>query len=47
MRMASDIVHDLGLDENFLLADPWQQAVTREELGKLRIYVAYIYIVST
>ncbi|UKZ57310.1 hypothetical protein TrVGV298_011163 [Trichoderma virens] len=47
MRMAADIVHDLGLDEDFLTSDPWGQGVTEEELEKIRAYLAYVYLVST
>lgn len=45
LRMASDVVHDLCLDENFLASDTWE--VTDEELDKIRAYLAYVYLVST
>ncbi|KAL6851846.1 hypothetical protein J3F83DRAFT_757501 [Trichoderma novae-zelandiae] len=47
IRMAADIIHELGLDENFVASDLWGQAVTEEELDKIRAYLAYVYLVST
>jgi hypothetical protein len=45
--MAADIIHELGLDENFLASNLWGQGVTEEELDKIRAYLAYVYLVST
>ncbi len=48
MRMAADLVHNLHLDENFLIMpDPWGQEATDDELDKIRAYLAYVYMVST
>lgn len=47
MRMAADVVHDLGLDEDFLTSEPWEQDATDEELDKIRAYLAFVYIVTT
>ncbi|KAK1246141.1 hypothetical protein MKX07_005210 [Trichoderma sp. CBMAI-0711] len=47
IRMAADIIHELGLDENFLASNLWGQGVTEEELDKIRAYLAYVYLVST
>lgn len=45
--MAADIIHELGLDENFLASDMWVQGITEEELDKIRAYLTYVYLVST
>ncbi|PTB65557.1 hypothetical protein BBK36DRAFT_1202046, partial [Trichoderma citrinoviride] len=47
VRMAADIIHELGLDENFLASNVWGQRVTEEKLDKIRAYLAYVYLVST
>lgn len=47
IRMAADIIHELGLDENFLASDMWVQGITEEELDKIRAYLTYVYLVST
>ncbi|XWW95780.1 hypothetical protein V2A60_003747 [Cordyceps javanica] len=47
MRMASDIVHDLNLDENFLSSQLWGQGVRTDDLDRIRTYLAYVYLVST
>ncbi|OAA57760.1 hypothetical protein ISF_07001 [Cordyceps fumosorosea ARSEF 2679] len=47
MRMGSDIVHDLNLDENCLAFEPWEQGVRADDLDKIRTYLAYVYLVST
>lgn len=47
MRMASDLVHDLNLDDDFLSAPPWEQGVRVDDLDKIRVYLAYVYLVST
>ncbi|KAL7806658.1 hypothetical protein V8C44DRAFT_338519 [Trichoderma aethiopicum] len=47
IRMAADIIHELGLDENFLASDMWVQGITKEELDKIRAYLTYVYLVST
>ncbi|KAM3455356.1 hypothetical protein NHJ6243_008564 [Beauveria neobassiana] len=47
MRMASDIVHDLNLDEDFLSSRPWEERVRTDDLDKIRTYLAFVYLVST
>ncbi|KAJ3496294.1 hypothetical protein NLG97_g2753 [Lecanicillium saksenae] len=47
MRMASDIVRDMNLDENFLSSQPWEQGMRTDDLDKIRTYLAYVYLVST
>ncbi|KAJ6786179.1 hypothetical protein PWT90_00741 [Aphanocladium album] len=47
MRMASDIVHDLNMDDNFLSSQPWEQGVRTDDLDKIRTYLVYVYLVST
>lgn len=45
--MASGIIHDLNIDDNFLTCDPWTERIRSDELDKIRVYVSYIYLVST
>ncbi|KAM3445951.1 hypothetical protein NHJ13734_000128 [Beauveria thailandica] len=47
MRMASDIVHDLNLDDDFLTSRPWEERVRTDDLDKIRTYLAFVYLVST
>ncbi|KAM3551740.1 hypothetical protein ARSEF4850_007728 [Beauveria asiatica] len=47
MRMASGIVHDLNLDEDFLTSRPWEERVRTDDLDKIRTYLAFVYLVST
>lgn len=45
LRIASDLVHDLHLDEDFLsTSDPMSRKPTDNELDKIRAYLAYLYI---
>ncbi|KAI5456082.1 hypothetical protein BGZ63DRAFT_397381 [Mariannaea sp. PMI_226] len=48
LRIAADLIHDLRLDEDFLMMrDPLGREVTEDELDKIRAYVAYQYLIST
>ena len=47
MKIAADIIQDLGLDKDFLTSNPWTHMVTSEELEQIRAYLAYVCLVST
>ncbi|KAH8897678.1 hypothetical protein GQ53DRAFT_637773 [Thozetella sp. PMI_491] len=48
LRIASDLVNDLHLDDNVLsISNPMSRGVTGDELDKIRAYLAYLYLIST
>lgn len=48
LRIATDLIRDLQLDEDFLtMPDPLSREVTDDELEKIRTYLAYLYLIST